>query len=69
MCCPQFYFNTADIPGTITLPENVEMVMPGDNARLYVKTMFPFAMKTGLSFAVREGGRTVAAGVVSQVLE
>ena len=45
------------------------MVMPGDNARLYVKTMFPFAMKTGLSFAVREGGRTVAAGVVSQVLE
>ena len=69
VCCPQFYFRTADIAGTINLPEGVEMVMPGDNTQVTVETMFPVAMEAGLRFAVREGGRTVAAGVVAKVLD
>ena len=69
MCCPQFYFRTADIAGTITLAEGAEMVLPGDNTRVYVETMFPVAMDVGLRFAVREGGRTVAAGVVASILD
>ena len=69
MCCLQFFFNTADIPGTITLPENVEMIMPGDNVQLTVDTMFPIAMQEGMRFAMREGGRTVGAGVVARILE
>merc|ERR1712025_1320416 len=52
---PQFYFRTADVAGAVTLPDNVEMVMPGDNTRIHVKTMFPVAMNEGLRFAVREG--------------
>jgi len=66
---PQFYFRTADIAGTISLPAGVEMVMPGDNTLVTVETMFPVAMVTGLRFAVREGGRTVAAGVVTKILD
>lgn len=66
---PQFYFRTADIAGTITLAEGAEMVLPGDNTRVYVETMFPVAMDVGLRFAVREGGRTVAAGVVASILD
>ena len=69
VCCPQFYFRTADIAGTISLSEGAEMVMPGDNTTVTVETMFPVAMVPGLRFAVREGGRTVAAGVVSKIFE
>lgn len=66
---PQFYFRTTDVTGEIILPENVEMVMPGDNIKFHVKLMSPIAMEDGLRFAVREGGRTVGAGVVSKILE
>ncbi|MDK4515445.1 elongation factor Tu [Fusobacterium necrophorum] len=64
---PQFYFRTTDITGAVTLPEGVEMVMPGDNITMTVELIHPIAMETGLRFAIREGGRTVASGVVSEI--
>ena len=66
---PQFYFRTTDVTGTIELPEGVEMVMPGDNITMTVKLICPIAMEQGLRFAIREGGHTVGAGVVAQILE
>ena len=66
---PQFYFRTTDVTGSAELPEGVEMVMPGDNIKIQVKLIAPIAMEEGLRFAVREGGRTVGAGVVSKVIE
>jgi len=66
---PQFYFRTTDVTGVIKLPEGVEMVMPGDNVNLMVELIAPIAMEEGLRFAIREGGRTVGAGVVTEVLE
>jgi elongation factor Tu len=66
---PQFYFRTTDVTGSVELPAGVEMVMPGDNIKITVKLIAPIAMEEGLRFAVREGGRTVGAGVVSKVLE
>ena len=66
---PQFYFRTTDVTGTIELPEGVEMVMPGDNITMTVQLISPIAMNEGLRFAVREGGRTVGAGVVAKILE
>ncbi len=65
---PQFYFRTTDVTGSVTLPEGTEMVMPGDNIKLSVELIAPIAMEEGLRFAIREGGRTVGAGVVSKVL-
>jgi elongation factor Tu len=66
---PQFYFRTTDITGSVSLPENVEMVMPGDNVKLSVELIAPIAMEEGLRFAIREGGRTVGAGVVSKIIK
>jgi len=66
---PQFYFRTTDVTGEITLPEGVEMVMPGDNANIEVKLIVPVALEKGLRFAIREGGRTVGAGVVTDILD
>ena len=66
---PQFYFRTTDVTGTIELPEGVEMVMPGDNIRMDVKLIAPIAMEEGLRFAIREGGHTVGAGVVSKIVD
>ena len=66
---PQFYFRTTDVTGTIELPEGVEMVMPGDNIQMTIKLITPIAIEEGLRFAIREGGRTVGAGVVSSVIE
>ena len=66
---PQFYFRTTDVTGVVTLPEGVEMVMPGDNVNLEVSLLEPIAMEEGLRFAIREGGRTVGAGVVTKILE
>nr|WP_122012791.1 elongation factor Tu [Maliibacterium massiliense] len=66
---PQFYFRTTDVTGVITLPEGVEMVMPGDNIRMEIKLITPIAIEEGLRFAIREGGRTVGAGVVASVIE
>jgi len=66
---PQFYFRTTDVTGDIELPEGVEMVMPGDNTQFKVKLIVPVAMEQGLRFAIREGGRTVGAGVVSKILD
>jgi translation elongation factor TU len=66
---PQFYFRTTDVTGAVELPEGVEMVMPGDNVKVKVNLIAPIAMEEGLRFAVREGGRTVGAGVVSKVIE
>ncbi|WP_116104951.1 elongation factor Tu [Lewinella sp. IMCC34191] len=66
---PQFYFRTTDVTGDISLPENVEMVMPGDNVTLEVKLLNTIAMEKGLRFAIREGGRTVGAGQVTEILE
>ena len=66
---PQFYFRTTDVTGTIQLPEGVEMVMPGDNIKMVVDLIAPIAMEEGLRFAIREGGRTVGAGVVSKILK
>jgi elongation factor Tu len=66
---PQFYFRTTDVTGIIELPEGVEMVMPGDNIRMVIKLITPIAIEEGLRFAIREGGRTVGAGVVSSVIE
>ncbi len=65
---PQFYFRTTDVTGAVTLPEGVEMVMPGDNVRINVELIAPIAMEEGLRFAIREGGRTVGAGVVSKIV-
>ena len=66
---PQAYFRTTDVTGVVHLPEGTEMVMPGDNVRVTVDLITPIAMDEGLRFAVREGGRTVGAGVVSKILE
>ncbi|ABM61648.1 elongation factor Tu [Halorhodospira halophila] len=66
---PQFYFRTTDVTGTVTLPEGTEMVMPGDNVKMTVQLIAPIAMEDGLRFAIREGGRTVGAGVVSKILD
>jgi elongation factor Tu len=66
---PQFYFRTTDVTGTIKLPEGVEMVMPGDNIKMDVELITPIACEPGLRFAIREGGRTVGAGVVTAVSE
>ncbi|MEW7976095.1 MAG: elongation factor Tu [Candidatus Sedimenticola endophacoides] len=66
---PQFYFRTTDVTGACDLPEGIEMVMPGDNVKMTVKLIAPIAMEEGLRFAIREGGRTVGAGVVSKIIE
>ena len=66
---PQFYFRTTDVTGSCDLPEGTEMVMPGDNVQMKVTLIQPIAMEEGLRFAIREGGRTVGAGVVSKVTE
>jgi len=66
---PQFYFRTTDVTGSVTLPEGTEMVMPGDNVKINVELIAPIAMEEGLRFAIREGGRTVGAGVVSKVIK
>jgi len=66
---PQFYFRTTDVTGSCELPEGVEMVMPGDNVKLDVTLIAPIAMEDGLRFAIREGGRTVGAGVVAKIIE
>jgi elongation factor Tu len=66
---PQFYFRTTDITGTVELPEGTEMVMPGDNITMTVNLIAPIAMDDGLRFAIREGGRTVGAGVVAEIIE
>ena len=64
---PQFYFRTTDITGMVNLPEGIEMVMPGDNIEMTVELIHPIAMEEGLRFAIREGGRTVASGVVATI--
>jgi elongation factor Tu len=66
---PQFYFRTTDVTGAVELPSGTEMVMPGDNIKMTVKLIVPIAMEEGLRFAIREGGRTVGAGVVSKIIE
>jgi elongation factor Tu len=66
---PQFYFRTTDVTGEIFLPEGVEMIMPGDNIQIRIELIAPIAMEDGLRFAIREGGRTVGAGVVAKILE
>ncbi|MCB9989882.1 MAG: elongation factor Tu [Rhodospirillales bacterium] len=66
---PQFYFRTTDVTGEVKLPEGTEMVMPGDNIKMHVELITPIAMEEGLRFAIREGGRTVGAGVVSKIIE
>jgi len=66
---PQFYFRTTDVTGVTTLPEGVEMVMPGDNVSMEVVLITPIAMEKELRFAIREGGRTVGAGVISEIIE
>jgi elongation factor Tu len=65
---PQFYFRTSDVTGTVSLPAGVEMVMPGDNVSVEVKLLAPVAMEKGLRFAIREGGRTIGAGRVAEVV-
>ena len=66
---PQFYFRTTDVTGNVALPEGVEMVMPGDNVNLVVELLTPIAAERGLHFAIREGGRTVGAGVCTEIIE
>ncbi|MFZ9243368.1 MAG: elongation factor Tu, partial [Sediminibacterium sp.] len=66
---PQFYFRTTDVTGECTLPAGTEMVMPGDNTNLTVKLIQPIAMEKGLKFAIREGGRTVGAGQVTEIIK
>jgi elongation factor Tu len=66
---PQFYFRTTDVTGVVTLPEGVEMVMPGDNVSMAIELIMPIAMEKELRFAIREGGRTVGAGVISDIIE
>jgi elongation factor Tu len=65
---PQFYFRTTDVTGAVGLSEGVEMVMPGDNVEITVELIAPIAMEEGLRFAIREGGRTVGAGVVAKII-
>ncbi|MDY7094072.1 MAG: elongation factor Tu, partial [Acidobacteriota bacterium] len=66
---PQFYFRTTDVTGSADLPADVEMVMPGDNVNLEVTLIAPIAMEKGVRFAIREGGRTVGAGTVTEIIE
>lgn len=66
---PQFYFRTTDVTGVANLPAGTEMVMPGDNIRMSIELITPIAMEEGLRFAIREGGRTVGAGVVTKIIE
>ena len=66
---PQFYFRTTDVTGVINLPEGTEMCMPGDNVEMSVELITPVAMNLGLRFAIREGGRTVGAGSVTEIVE
>ena len=66
---PQFYFRTTDVTGVANLPDGVEMVMPGDNIQMEIELIAPIAMEKGLRFAIREGGRTVGAGTVSEIVE
>ncbi|HEX5057175.1 MAG TPA: elongation factor Tu, partial [Gammaproteobacteria bacterium] len=66
---PQFYFRTTDVTGSVDLPKGTEMVMPGDNIKVTVSLINPIAMEEGLRFAIREGGRTVGAGVVAKIIE
>ena len=66
---PQFYFRTTDVTGVVTLPEGTEMVMPGDNVSVDVELVSPIAMEEKVRFAIREGGRTVGAGVVTKIVE
>jgi elongation factor Tu len=66
---PQFYFRTTDVTGVVRLPEGTEMVMPGDNINVVIELITPVAMDEGLKFAIREGGRTVGAGVVTKILQ
>ncbi len=66
---PQFYFRTTDVTGSVDMPEGVEMVMPGDNTKMKIELISPIAMEDGLRFAIREGGRTVGAGVVTNIIE
>ena len=66
---PQFYFRTTDVTGEVELPAGTEMVMPGDDAKFTVKLITPIAMSEKLNFAIREGGRTVGAGVVTKIIE
>ena len=66
---PQFYFRTSDVTGTVSLGDGVEMVMPGDNVAVDIQLIAPVAMEKGQRFAIREGGRTIGAGVVSEVIE
>ena len=66
---PQFYFRTTDVTGVAKLPEGVEMVMPGDNVQMEIELIQPIAMDQGLRFAIREGGRTVGSGVVSEIVK
>jgi elongation factor Tu len=66
---PQFYFRTTDVTGAVELPAGVEMVMPGDNIKMVVELISPIAMEEGLRFAIREGGKTVGAGVVSKIIK
>jgi elongation factor Tu len=66
---PQFYFRTTDVTGVASLPEGTEMVMPGDNVSLKIELITPIAMEKGLRFAIREGGRTVGAGAISEIYE
>ena len=66
---PQFYFRTTDVTGVSNLPEGTEMVMPGDNVEMTIELIAPIAMDKGLRFAIREGGRTVGSGVVTEIVE
>ena len=66
---PQFYFRTTDVTGVAKMPEGVEMVMPGDNVQLTVELITPVALEKGLRFAIREGGRTVGAGTISEIVK
>ena len=66
---PQFYVRTTDVTGEVTLPDGVEMVMPGDDIAVTVELISPVAMEDGMKFAIREGGRTVGAGVVSKIIQ
>jgi elongation factor Tu len=66
---PQFFFRTTDVTGSVELPEGMEMVMPGDNVQMTIELIAPIAMDEGLRFAIREGGRTVGAGVVTKILK
>ena len=66
---PQFYFRTTDVTGVVKLPEDVKMVMPGENVAIDVELIAPIAMDEGLRFAIREGGRTIGSGVVSKIIK